>query len=147
MQIKCYKCKSKQNDINKVLTDEKIITARLIYPLSIETPSLKLDASGVDNFNQYNYFSLVYGGVTYYYYKSNAIIESNIITLSLTEDVLMTRKADLLASKAHIIRSSSHYNRMIPDSLIINTSKINRDYRKLGDAFDIINQFILTVGG
>lgn len=67
--------------------------------------------------------------------------------ITLNEDYLATWKDDILNSVGHVVRSSTNYNPYLPDGMITNTNKVDRQYRKVGNGFALENTYILTVGG
>ncbi|MCQ2740258.1 MAG: hypothetical protein MJ237_08560 [bacterium] len=145
MNITFYKTKSESERLTKTLENAITKTCELIFPFSIESPEIKLTADY--NFD-YNYASFSYAGKTYYFYISNPPrIENKVMYITLNEDYLATWKDDILNSVGHVVRSSTNYNPYLPDGMITNTNKVDRQYRKVGNGFTLENTYILTVGG
>lgn len=147
MLVKFYQTKSENKVLNKVLTNESDKNCQLIYPLNLIRPQLKLSAVTIDNYSIYNYVSFTFGGKTRYYYVTNFELQNDVLYVTLLEDSLMSWKEDILNSKAHILRNANTYNVYLHDNMIVNTNKVNRTYKKIGNGFTTKNTYVLTIGG
>lgn len=94
-----------------------------------------------------NYISLqIENDIKRYYFIKNKEIDGNVLILQCHEDVLMTKKEDILTSGGIAIRSSngSFY---LPDELIKKDAKVSWQFRKLGNGLQSGNNYILILGG
>ncbi|MDO5331550.1 MAG: hypothetical protein Q4E99_02615 [Bacillota bacterium] len=146
MNINFYKTKSPNNYCNKVLTDLVTINGSLIYPMDVCQPQLKVKASAINNYMHYNYCSFSFGGKTRYYYVQKQMLENEVLYLDLVEDTLMTYRADLLNSYAHITRSNQG-NKYLPDDMCLQTNLTNWQSRKIGRLAESGSFYVLVKGG
>lgn len=125
MNIIFYKTLSEKNKINKILTDNITIQGTLKEDVNIINPSIKIKTN--DNFNifDYNYCYLL-ELKRYYYIDSITINSTNIFTIDLSIDVLMTYKNDILNLNCRIKEySGENENNKLETSEDYTTTKIN----------------------
>lgn len=146
MNIVFYKNNSDINKLNKSLSPVLNVQGHLKEGCSIIHPVIKLkyNASIV---NGSNYAAIPAFG-RYYFISGSPIIEGDTMTITLSVDVLMSFKNDILNADVIAKRSSNRYNRYLRDDYIIpvqnytyKTSRFQRSFTPES------GKYILTVGG
>lgn len=142
MEIRLYNTKSPNNFINKVLTDENILTAKLKGNVNIQNPVLMLK-SEKPLLNNYCYIP---DFQRYYFINNIETFPNGIYYINCTVDVLESFKNDILNSKGNI-RKQTKYNKYY------NTEYENEE-RKEVDIYksdvtlpDSKNNILVTIGG
>jgi hypothetical protein len=146
MNITFYKTKSETNKINKTLSDALPITGSIKDNTNIVSPTIKVQYNA--NLLTYNYCYIPV--FNRYYFVNSVEIDGDILIISLSCDVLMSFKNDILSSKVRVIRSSSSKIKYLPDSLITQTTKTNYIFKKLGTGFNVAentNNYVLVLSG
>lgn len=146
MNITFYKTKSETNKINKTLSDALPITGSIKDNTNIVSPTIKVQYNA--NLLTYNYCYIPV--FNRYYFVNSVEIDGDILIISLSCDVLMSFKNDILSSKVRVIRSSSSKIKYLPDSLITQTAKTNYIFKKLGTGFNVAentNNYVLVLSG
>lgn len=103
--LKLYKNSSENNDVLKTISNEMVITGKSRTVIDILNPVV--DLAGVD-VNSYNYCYIE--ELKRYYYIENMMLSPNGVTrLSMSIDVLMSYREDILASHG-VITKNREYN-------------------------------------
>lgn len=143
MEIHFYKSLNEKNKINKNLGSPLNVNGELIDNCDIVNPSILLNLTSNDLVN-YNYCYIP--AFERYYYINNIVVENKMLHISLHCDVLMSHKNDILNSTATIVRCNKG-NRYIADNLILQTSKVKRQVKKIGTGFTVDEKYIVQIGG
>lgn len=142
MDITLYRTKSEPNRLDKVLTDDMLISGMLTDACNALNPTIRLSYNAAI-FNKNYAFIPVLGR---YYYINNYVIDGDSILLSMHVDVLKTYQQDIKNSVAHINRSSSG-NPYIPDPMIVQTANTHWQYKMLGTCFVPGEHYIIGKAG
>ena len=103
MDLKLYVVNDSDNVINKNMTNKVTININLKRDVDISSPSLiLLDSQGV-NYSDFNYAEIVELG-RFYFVNSVTSLNSKMIQMELSCDVLETYKSELLNSRARFYR-------------------------------------------
>lgn len=143
MQIKLYSTKSERNRLTKVLNNEVTLTGNLERACDIVNPIIVLGYDAILATKNYVYIA-DYGR---FYFISNIVFDDETMIIYLHCDVLMSFRADILASIARVIRSASNYDVMIVDNMIINKANTRTYQRKIGNGFTRANNYLVLIGG
>lgn len=143
MQIKLYTTKSERNRLTKVLNNEVTLTGNLERACDIVNPIIVLEYDATLATKNYVYIA-DYGR---YYFISNIVFDDETMIIYMHCDVLMSFRADILASIARVIRSASNYDVMIVDNMIINKANTRTYQRKIGNGFTRANKYLVLIGG
>lgn len=143
MQINLYTTKSERNKLTKTLNNEVTLTGNLERACDIVNPIIVLEYDATLATKNYVYIA-DYGR---YYFISNIVFDDETMIIYLHCDVLMSFRADILASIARVIRSSSNYDVMIVDNMIINKANTRTYQRKIGNGFTRANKYLVLIGG
>lgn len=143
MNIQLYNYKNERNRLTKQLSSPVTITGSLTDDnVSIIDPTFKLSFN--EDYLSYNY-AYVPAFKRYYFIESMSV-DRQCIILQLHCDVLMSFNNDIQSSTATVIRTSSG-NKYIADNMIVQTSKLNRQVKKIGSGFTRNEKFIVQIGG
>jgi hypothetical protein len=143
MQIKLYNTKSERNRLTKVLNNEVTLIGNLERACDIVNPIIVLGYDATLATKNYVYIA-DYGR---YYFISNIVFDDETMIIYMHCDVLMSFRADILASIARVIRSASNYDLMIVDNMIINKANTRTYQRKIGNGFTRANKYLVLIGG
>lgn len=143
MQIKLYSTKSERNRLTKTLNNEVTLTGNLERACDIVNPIIVLEYDATLATKNYVYIADYYR----YYFISNIVFDDETMIIYLHCDVLMSFRADILASIARVIRSTSNYDVMIVDNMIINKANTRTYQRKIGNGFTRANKYLVLIGG
>jgi len=143
MQIKLYTTKSERNRLTKVLNNEVTLTGNLERACDIVNPVIVLEYDATLATKNYVYIA----EFERYYFISNIVFDDETMIIYLHCDVLMSFRADILASIARVIRSASNYDVMIVDNMIINKANTRTYQRKIGNGFTRANKYLVLIGG
>ena len=113
MDIKLYTNNSDNRKVNKILTNETILSGELKDILPLTDLSFTFDFSAIANYNVLNY-ALING--IYYFVTDKAILSNNFIELKLHIDVLMTYKDKFLGLNCIVKRNENNYNAYFHDN-------------------------------
>lgn len=106
VEIQLYKYNGLSNVVNKTLTDAVTMTGLLRETYNTYEPVITVRT---DDVFVYNYcFLPVFG--KYYFVESVNVVDKNTYSVSLTEDVIMTYKEQILSSTG-IVTESDEPNR------------------------------------
>ncbi len=102
--MKFYKNLSENNDVDKVLTDEKIVLGEPRGAVNVLAPEIRANGKeyGI-TFNSYNYCYIV-ELERYYYIDSFRFYPNGLVEMNMSVDVLMTYKEDIRASSGLILK-------------------------------------------
>lgn len=142
MEIKFYKTKSEENRINKVITNEIVLTGELKEECDAVNPALTVSLNPI--LTTYNYVYIP--AFNRYYFINSWKVVNKMLVFTLHCDVLMSFKNDILTSKATIIRNKQG-NSYISDSLVLSTNKIKRQCQAIGTPFTKSEKFVIQLGG
>lgn len=143
MQIKLYTTKSERNRLTKVLNNEVTLTGNLERACDIINPVILLEYDATLATKNYCYIA----DFERYYFISNIVFDDETMILYMHCDVLMSFRADILASIARVIRSASNYDVMIVDNMIINKANTRTYQRRIGNGFTRANKYLVLIGG
>ena len=143
MQIKLYSTKSERNRLTKVLNNEVTLTGNLERACDIVNPIIVLEYDATLATKNYVYIA----DFGRYYFISNIVFDDETMIVYMHCDVLMSFRADILASIARVIRSASNYDVMIVDNMIINKANTRTYQRKIGNGFTRANKYLVLIGG
>ena len=146
MNITFYKTKSETNKINKTLTNSIPLTGSIKDNINIVSPTITVQYNADLVLCNYCYIPVF----NRYYFVDSIELDGDILAISLTCDVLMSFKSDILTSKVRVVRSSSSKIKYLPDSLITQTAKTNYTFKKLGAGFNVsenTNNYVLVLSG
>ena len=114
MDIILYNTKDDNRKLNKTLTEIKLITVRLKDDTDIMHPVIELDGANLPPTANYCYIA-AFG--RYYYINQQDIKIGRDLVLTLSVDVLMSWKSQILNSTVIAERTSNKYNKYIPDKI------------------------------
>ena len=144
--VKFYKTSSKKEVVNKVLTGEVTKTnVQLKEGCNISDPVLKLGYNST--LSNYNYCYIPEFGRYYFFVKPPEVTIGQEMLITLHVDVRKTYPDAIKNCTAHVIRSSSNYDKMIPDNMIINKVNNKITQRKIGNGFTRANKYYVLIGG
>lgn len=146
MNITLYRTNNNPNDLNKNLILIEELSGKIVEPCAILNPVFKLNTR---NFN-FNYiFSNDFN--RYYFVEKIDVLNGGHINVYCKVDVLMSHKTDILKSQVIAERSTSNYNKYVPDSYDITTAEKRYSFSRFPFSFDTSetsgNHYILTIGG
>ena len=122
MDIILYNTTDDNRKLNKTLTAIKTIPVRLKDDTDIMRPVIELDAANLPPAANYCYIA-AFG--RYYYINQQGIKIGRDLVLTLSVDVLMSFKAQILASTVVAARSSKYCNRYLSDKIPISAKQNN----------------------
>ena len=122
MDIILYNTTDDNRKLNKALTAIKTIAVLLKYDTDIMHPVIELDAANLPPTANYCYIA-AFG--RYYYINQQGIKVGRDLTLTLSVDVLMSFKTQILASTVVAARSSKFCNRYLSDKIPISAKQNN----------------------
>lgn len=142
MQIVLFKNNDDKRKLTKTLNGGLTISGKLTDLTDFLNPVIELGYNA-DIIN-YNYVYIP--AFKRYYFVDNFSVDNNVLTINLHCDVLMTYKNDILSSKALVTRTHVG-NKYLPDAMITQTSKINRQVKQIGTGFSKKENYIVQIGG
>ena len=143
MQIILYQNKSEKNKINKDLTQVEVLTGNLRNDTSLQKPSIRIERNDPTGFN-YCYIPQF----NRYYFVDDVIINrNNILTLTLSVDVLESFKTQILAQSAIINKNTTDNNKYLNDENWLTTVKRKTDIVNFSNGFLESGEFILITAG
>lgn len=144
MQLFLYTINDTENTVNKTLPVPYELDIKLKRETDLTNPSILLSNVVGVNYLDFNYCYIPYLG-RYYFIQSIDSVNAKMWRLSCECDVLMTYKADILASNARLrrnIKNGDYLNTSI-DSSIIKTVSLYNSNVTIGDEKSLI---LTTVG-
>lgn len=144
MQLFLYTINDPENVVNKVLPVPYEMNIRLKSDTDLTNPSILLSSVLGVNYLDFNY-CYIPQLERYYFIQSIDSVNAKIWRLTCECDVLMTYKADILASNARLrrnIRNGDYFNASI-DSSILKTVSLHNSNVTIGDDHSLI---LTTVG-
>lgn len=148
MEVILYYNASDRADVNKDITQVAILSN--VHPVdgfNTMDPVLKIGSVNYGTLESANYAYITEYG-RYYYVAPPVITNNNVYLLSLSEDVLMSFKDDILSLEALVSRQEKNYNLYLPDpefKVYANTDKKTLAFNKR--PFTKTPNFLLTVSG
>lgn len=139
--MKFYKNLSENNDIDKTLTDEKIVLGEPRGPVNILHPEILANGKeyGI-TYNTFNYCYIV-ELERYYYIDSFQFHPNGVVQMSMSVDVLMTYKEDIRASSGLILKQrvyNPYYGEFDTES------RTDIETQEFTDPFDHQGQFVIV---
>lgn len=122
MDIILYNTTDDNRKLNKTLTAIKTIPVRLKDDTDIMHPVIELDAANLPPTANYCYIA-AFG--RYYYINQQGIKVGRDLMLTLSVDVLMSFKSQILASTVVAARSSKNFNRYLSDKIPLSARQNN----------------------
>lgn len=122
MDIILYNTADDNRKLNKSLTAIKTISVRLKDDADIMHPVIELDAANLPPTANYCYIA-VFG--RYYYINQQGIKIGRDLVITLSVDVLMSFKSQILASTVVAARSSKNFNRYLSDKIPLSARQNN----------------------
>jgi hypothetical protein len=142
MQITFYKTKTPTDYTDKVLTDARGLN---ITPRDVVDPyAFNIPVKYAGHWLGYNYAVCAGWGIKYFV---DPVLEGDTVILKLTCDSLATFKNDILASTAHVVRSTSNGDAYIADPMVTTKPVTRLVTRKVGAGWGVGDYYILTIGG
>lgn len=148
MNIILYNTNSNPLELNKILNQVGECTGQITNNCDVIKPIFELQTN---NFN-FNYIFCDDNKFKRYYFVNKIeVMRGNIIKVYCDVDVLQTYKNDVLNADIIAERSTSSYNKYIPDNLDFITAKKRLSFSRLPFSFNTEeingNHYILTIGG
>lgn len=148
MEIKLYRTNSNKNSINKILSEVGTLNGRIIEPCDVLNPKIEINTPNVD----FNYIKIDNQPFNRFYFINNTeITNATHIILNCSVDVLMSFKNDILGSQVIAERSTTSYNKYVPDNYDIVTAEKRLSFTRLPFRFSTDEtsgkHYILTIGG
>lgn len=128
MQINLYTNYDTENTLHKSLPSPATVTGALKDGSSVAHPSITFEVNS-DVVPQVNYVYIPEFG-RYYFVDDIRNLYNNIWQLSLRVDVLMSFKDDILQAEVVARRSSSSYDKYLPDEFVKNKTDVDITFRK-----------------
>lgn len=145
MTVFLYSQSKPYNAIARNMTGEITVSGTLREPCDVFNPEIELEYNSTYLIKNYAYIP-EFG--RYYYYKEPPTITGNRIVLHLHGDSLYNFRNSVYASQCIAERSSSHYDLMLPDSVVLGEQGYTVFNRVLPYQFTPNNgQYILTIAG
>lgn len=147
MQINVYNNKSDNEEVHKNISSLGTYDCAIFGDMSIISPRLLITMS--DNIISANYLYIPKFN-RYYYITDKTIYDGNEVVLDCKCDVLMSFWDDFKGSLVIAERSSSNYDKYIPDNMIPFSTKMDYEVRKLPFTFSPTESgmhYVLTLGG
>lgn len=144
MKLFLYTINDPENVVNKVLPVPYEMNIRLKSDTDLTNPSILLSSVLGVNYLDFNY-CYIPQLERYYFIQSIDSVNAKIWRLTCECDVLMTYKADILASNARLrrnIKNGDYFNASI-DSSILKTVSLHNSNVTIGDDHSLI---LTTVG-
>ena len=146
MEIILYNTKSNINSLNKNITEIEKIQGRITEPSDILKPVFIISTREM-NFN-YLYCA---NFKRFYFVNKIEVLDGTRISVYCDVDVLMSHKQDILKSNVIAERSTSNFNKQIPDNYDVVTSEKRFSFSRLPFNFSTKesdgSHYILTIGG
>ena len=122
MDIILYNTTDDNRKLNKALTAIKTISVRLKDDTDIMHPVIELDGANLPPTANYCYIATFN---RYYYINQQGIKIGRDLVLTLSVDVLMSFKAQILTSTVVAARSSKNFNRYLSDKIPLSSRQNN----------------------
>lgn len=122
MDIILYNTTDDNRKLNKTLTAIKTIPVRLKDDTDIMHPVIELDGANLPPTANYCYIAAFN---RYYYINQQGIKIGRDLVLTLSVDVLMSFKAQILTSTVVAARSSKNFNRYLSDKIPLSSRQNN----------------------
>lgn len=142
MNVTFYQTYEEKNKLNKQLGEGITLSGHLTTDVSIMDPVLIIALN--TNITVCNYCYIPAFGR--YYFITDITTVNKELVIKLHVDVLMSFKADILASKAVINRTNVGDN-YITDNLILQTPKVIRQCQRIGSSFTKSEKYVVQIGG
>ena len=141
-----YKAASDIKVVDKVLTNKlTLFNVILKEGCNVGEPILKLNYN--PNLVNYNYCYIPEFGRYYYFVAPPTVTIGQEMIINLHIDVRKTYPSAIRNCTAHVVRSSSNYDVMIPDNMIINKVNNKISQCKIGNGFTRANKYYVLIGG
>ena len=148
MTIKTYRFLGDSRKVDKTLTAVSTYSnAVIVGDMSIHTPTISLQ---LDSFTDVINFNYIYIPELrrYYYVVDSTIREDGFVQLKCKVDVLMSFKADILASTQYIDRQQNKCTYQLPDGMYNIKSNRNLTIKNFGNVIIEPNaNFLLQTSG
>lgn len=149
MNLTLYDTKSNPLELNKNLTLIESVGGRITAPqCDVLNPIFEIDTRNAD----FNYLYCDDNKFKRYYFIDKIeVLRGGKMALHCKVDVLMTYRNDILNSEVIAQRSSTSYNKYVPDNYDFVTAKKRYSFSRLPFTFNTTetsgNHYILTIGG
>ncbi len=141
-----YKTASDIKVVDKVLTNKLTLSNVILKEgCNVGEPVLKINYN--PSLVNYNYCYIPEFGRYYYFVAPPTVTIGQEMIINLHVDVRKTYPNAIRNCTAHVIRSSSNYDVMIPDNMIINKVNNKITQRKIGNGFTRANKYYVLIGG
>lgn len=114
MKLHLNKNLSTPNTLNKVLSPSKQFDITLRLPVDILNPTILIKGLLTD-FTEYNY-AYIPGFRRYYFIKNIQSMSTELVTIELTVDVLMSFRDSLKKCYGYVARQENKYNQFFYDT-------------------------------
>lgn len=142
MQITFYRIAEEKRKLSKNVSNGISLNGKLVEDTSIVNPTIRVSFNS--NLSVCNYCYIQAFGR--YYYIKDIVLSNTEMIITLHCDVLNSFKNDILVSNATITRTNVG-NKYLQDNMVKQTSKINRQVKKIGTGFTKAEKYILQIGG
>lgn len=129
MKIELYKTIDPINKLNKTLTNKLELTGNLKNDCDIMRPLIEV--SYFNNWKEFNYCYIEEFGR--YYFIDDVTFSNKVLRISMSVDVLMSFRSDILNSEGTAHRAGNKENRDIVDNMVSRTSRVDTEVRTFGD--------------
>lgn len=145
MKISLYVNHSDAKEVNKSISLLISYDSYFLESSSIQNPIVRLEASQ-DVINRCNYIYIA-EFKRYYYVTDVTVDNTNLYTLTLRCDVLMSFKDAIYNQTALISRQEFYYNKMLYDSEIKQNTKPYIITKKFSGGFTNTYTYVLVLAG
>lgn len=114
MKLHLNKNLSTPNTLDKVLSPSKQFDITLRLPVDILNPTILVKGLLTD-FTEYNY-AYIPGFRRYYFIKNIQSMSTELVTIELTVDVLMSFREEIKKCSGYVLRQENKYNQYLVDS-------------------------------
>lgn len=143
MEIVLYQNTSEKNKINKSLIEVETLTGTLRESTNLINPVIRIE---YDDPTAFNYCYIREFG-RYYFVDNIEIMRTNLLSLSLSVDVLESFKSEILSQKAIIEKSTNINSDYLPDENLKTLVKTKTDIINFSNGFLDSGEFILITAG
>ena len=143
MDMIFYNNTSPSNKVNKELTNQQTLTGTLREECSIISPVFNVVSEEPVTFN----YCFIPAFKRYYYVKNIIFLRDNIYRITLSVDVLMSFKDEILTQECIVERNENNYNLYLDDTSIPSFAYQQFQTKKFPTAFSNTGSFVLVLAG
>lgn len=121
MNITFYNNSSEEKKVDKVLTNATTISGDPVTPIDMINPTVRIAYASFPHFN----YAYIADFARYYYVTKKTCSVEGMWDVSLTEDTLMSWKAEIRANTAFVLRNQYTYNsKLVNNTIAKNTNRL-----------------------